>query len=197
MKQGKHFNVFILAAISLLLMTSCASTKLYSVWRDESYSGKIKKVFIIGASNKPDIRRKFEHEFVNQLKSRGVDAVASNQLIPSDKMLDKETIVSKIKALDIDAVLVTKLVKKKKVLQEIGHSSWYNNYSGGYTTQTYTDELVSLETNLYEVWTEKLIWSVLSETYLMEERNRYRIMKALVKVIVKKLSEEKFIKTGK
>ena len=194
MKQGKHFNVFILAAISLLLMASCASTKLYSVLRDESYSGKIKKVFIIGAFPKPDIRRKFEHEFVNQLKSRGVDAVASNQLIPSDKMLDKETIVSKIKGLDIDAVLVTRLVEKKTIVTDYG--GWYYNYSGGYE-RAFKDELVSLETNLYEVWTEKLIWSVLSETYLMEERSSYTSMKSLVKGIVEKLSEEKFIKAGK
>ena len=194
MKQGKHFNVFILAAISLLLMTSCASTKLYSVWRDESYSGKIKKVFIIGASTKPDIRRIFEHEFVNQLKSRGVDAVASNQVLPSDKMLDKETIVSKIKGLDIDAVLVTRLVEKKTIVTQYG--GWYDNYYGSYA-RTFTDELVSLETNLYEVWAEKLIWSVLSETVLKEEHSSYRPMKSLVKVMVKKLSEEKFIKAGK
>ena len=199
MKQGKHSNVFILAVISLLLMTSCATTKLYSVWRDESYSGKIKKVFIIGASPKPDIRRLFERKFVNQLKSRGVDAVASNQVLPSDKMLDKETIISKIKGLDIDTVLITRVTEKKTIVAAFG--GWYDSYSegfgGGFSGATFEDELVSLETNLYEVRTEKLIWSASSETVFMEERSILRTIKSLVKVMATQLSKEKFIKTGK
>ena len=210
MKQGKRINVFILSAISLLLMISCATTKLSSVWRDESYSGKIKKVFIIGASPKPDIRRLFESKFADQLKYRGLDAVASDQVLPSDKMLDKETIVSKIKGLDIDTVLITRLTGKKVVTTS---ADWYGNYSGGFrgdfrrdlrgdfgegfSKTTFKDELVSLETNLYEVRTEKLIWSVSSETLFMEERSIYKIIKSLVKVMATQLSKEKFIKTGK
>ena len=193
MKQGKHFNLFILAIISLLLITSCASTKLYSVWRDEGYRDHIKRVFIIGVSPKPVIRRIFEREFVNQLKSHGVDAVASNQVIPSDKMLDKETIVSKIKDLDIDTVLITRLAEKKTITTYV--RDWYGYYSGNYG-RVFKDELVSLETNLYEVRTGKLIWSASSETILMEGRSIYRNIESLVKVMVKHLSEEKFIKTG-
>ena len=196
MKQRIYFNLFILTIISLLLVTSCASTKLYSVWRDEGYSGHIKKVFIIGASPKPVIRRIFEREFVNQLKSHGVDAVASNQVIPSDKMLDKETIVSKIKDLDIDTILITRLAEKKTITRDF--SDWYGYY--GYHSRlhkkVFKEELVSLETNLYEVRTERLIWSASSETVLMEERSIYRNIQSLVKVMVKQLSEEKFIKTG-
>jgi hypothetical protein len=166
---------------------------LYSVWRDEGYIGHINKVFIIGASPKPVIRRIFEREFVNQLKSRGVDAVASHQVIPSDEMLDKETIVSKIKGLDIDTVLITRVAEKKTLVRDF--RDWYVYYTGSHR-RVFKEELVSLETNLYEVRTGKLIWSASSETVLMEGRSIYRNIESLVKVMVKQLSEEKFVKTG-
>jgi hypothetical protein len=162
------------------------------VWRDEGYSSHIKKVFIIGVSPKPVIRRIFEREFVNQLKSHGVDAVASHQVIPSDEMLDKETIVSKIKDLDIDTVLITRLAEKKTTTTYF--NDWYGYYSGSHRI-VYKEELVSLETNLYEVRTEKLIWSALSETVLFQELSIYKKIQSLVEVMVKHLSEEKFIKT--
>ena len=50
-----------------LILTSCAQTTTLSSWKDESYSGQIKNVLIIGASEKPGIRRMFEQEFANQL----------------------------------------------------------------------------------------------------------------------------------
>lgn len=176
--------------IIFLLVTSCAKTTLLSTWRDDSYSGNINRVLIIGGSEKPGMRRIFEQEFANQLKSHGIYALPSNHIIPSDKMLDKEAVLSKIKDLNIDAVLVTRLVEKKTVGTH--YADWYDPYTKSYG-RTFVDNIVNLETNLYDTRTDRLIWSALSETMIMEEDSIYKKLKSFIKIMVNNLSKQKLI----
>jgi hypothetical protein len=181
-------------------MASCATTNLTSVWKDVDYSGSIGKVFIIGAAEKANVRKVFESEFVNQLRSRGIDAVPSNEFIPYEKMLDKETILSKVKELNIDKVLITQLTERKKVeYLPAGYGSasdvWYSyreiNYKESCKLGYACEELVALETNLYDVRTEKLIWSALSETSI--EDGQYNLIRSFIKAIIDNLSEKELL----
>src|SRR5574340_541482 len=100
--------------IVFLLLWGCATTEVKTVWMDETYKGgALKKVFVMGASHKPAIKRLFEDEFVRELKAHGSDAIASYTVIPEEKMHDKDFISSEIRKLGIDSVLVTLLVDKK------------------------------------------------------------------------------------
>jgi hypothetical protein len=179
-----------LAVMYCLILTSCAQTTTLSAWKDESYGGQIKKILIIGASEKPGVRRMFEQEFANQLKPYGITALPSNQILPADKMLDRETIISKIEGRGIDAVLVTDLVERKMV--KTYRSDWYNHQTRTYG-RYFEDEIVNLETSLYDVKTEKLVWSALSETTIMEEDSTYGKIKEFIKSMVEKLSKNKLI----
>jgi hypothetical protein len=54
-------NVCILSSlviIVLLTMTSCATTTLNAVWKDESYQGEITNVLVIGVSKQP-VRKRY------------------------------------------------------------------------------------------------------------------------------------------
>ena len=170
----------------LLLITSCASTNLTSVWRDSSYSGQFKKILVIGVAKERGIRRIFEREFVHQLKSHGVEAVSSFTLIPSDQMLNKDTIVSKIKDLNIDAVIITRLAGKKT--EPTGNSNMYDYYTRAHYGPG-SREVFVLETNLYETSTEKLIWSAISDSFIKEGRHKSII--SLIEIIIDKISKEK------
>jgi hypothetical protein len=179
------------AIIYMLIITSCTkATTLLSTWRDEGYSGNIKKVLILGASENQGTRRIFEQEFSNQLKPHGVASLPSNEILPAEKMLDKETIRSKIADLNIDAVLVTRLVEKKT--ERVYSPGWYDGYKQSYG-RVFKDEIVNLETSLYDVKTEKMIWSALSETVVMEGESVYKEIKAFIKIMVDNLAKEKFI----
>ncbi len=190
-------RLFHCLAFIILLITSCATTDLTSVWRDSSYSGHFKKVLVIGVAKDRGIRRLFEREFVHQLKSRGVEAVSSFTLIPFDKMMNKGTIISKIKDLNVDAVIITRLVGKKTERKRNpgGYTNMYNYYSKSYReayqSEYVTREVFVLETNLYETGTEKLVWSAISDSFIKEGRHKSII--SFSKIIIDKLSKEGLI----
>ena len=106
-------------------------------------------------------------------------AVASIGVAPNKEDLEKAAIRKKVQELGIKSVIVTRLlgVDKEKyyVPGEVyvppygyyrGFHGYYDRaygyaYSPGYWAEY---EIFRLETNLYEVATEKLIWSAASET---------------------------------
>ncbi|UCD36160.1 MAG: hypothetical protein JSU90_04845 [Nitrospiraceae bacterium] len=181
----------------LILVSSCAATKLASTWKDSSYQGDIKRVFVIGAAQNPGMRRIFEREFATELKSHGLYAVPSHEYIPQDTMLDKDAIVSKVRELDMDTVLVTRLLDKKRIVQDIPgyYTSWPQYYKAGYQSScprgSRCDDVVALETNLYEVKTEKLVWSALTKTFI--EDGTYQLIREFVQVIMENLMNEGLI----
>ncbi len=200
-----------LAAVYLLLSVSCSTTTMKTVWKDKNYQdGKLQKIFVIGVSKNPTIRRVFEDEFAAQLKAHGTDAVTSYSLIPSEAMLDKETVESKIKTLGADAVIVTRLHDRKKhrvySSDSLGdYQGWYGSYSRYYGAARYRNdfyeyETVSLETNLYETRNGKMIWSGLSDTDLdsgpsdaFNEGTVVEAINAFIKTIVSHLSDSQLI----
>ncbi len=187
--MSKKVRMICLSAIFFsIIITSCATTTLLNVWKDDNYTGNIKKVLVIGTAEKQGVRRIFEREFVSQFKTYGIEAVPSYEYIPADKVLDKNAIISKINELDIDSVLITALVGKKTVERYI--ENWYSYHSGVYSHLA-KDEIVHLETNVYDAGTEKLIWTALSETILMEEESAYGKIKPFVKTMLNKMSEGK------
>lgn len=207
-KSGISFKTVALFLIFLLMMTSCATTELKSVWKDDNYTGKIKRVLVIGVIKRPGLKRFFEHEFVQQLEARGIDAVAGYTVLPTAEEVDKDIIGSKLKELNLDGVLIARLVDSKTVERYIpgdidygntyypppahymGWPSYYARsygvvYSPGYTVK---NEVVIMETNLYEAGSEKLVWSALSETFVHDDSNK--LIKSFVQVMIKKLFEK-------
>ena len=65
---------------------------------------------------------------------------------------------------------------------------WYDYYSVGFMNidPTYgsSKQRVTLETSLYDLKTEKRIWSAVTETVLKEDMDRLRQMDPLVEKIV-------------
>lgn len=182
--------------ISLFAVISCASTTLTQVWKDENYhGGYFKKILVIGVSANPEIRRFYEDEFVMQLKTRGADAIPSHTIIPSDKVLHKDTVVSKSKVLGVDSVLITQLLEKEKAVSYSPMRS-YSDLSGYSSTVRRTvvqGKIFSLETNLFEIKTEKLIWSTRSDTLIDFGSTGDKEIKTLVTVIITNLSDEKLL----
>lgn len=185
----------------MFFTSSCSTTTLKTVWKDAKYKKNLKEVLIIGVAKEQTIRRLFEDEFVGQLKARKVDAIASYTIIPSEGMLDKATVESKIKNLRVDAVLVTRLVESKKerayaIPARTYRRGWYDYYSRSYEYNRQLDnyyeyEVVNLETNVYETQAGNLIWSGLSETFV--QGTDQEEIKAFIKIILKSLSDNQLI----
>lgn len=171
-------NPFGLLILVALLATACASTQVTSVWKDPAYQTRPAKIVVIGVAKSPINRRIFEDEFVQQLKSRGTDAIASYTIIPDGQQGNQAAIAKKVEELNADSVLVTRLVSKKIVHTYVHgtpyypppfYNSWPDYYGYGYRymyTPGYIaeDEYAIIETNLYEAKSNKLIWAASSET---------------------------------
>ena len=204
----KLHKVFSFFAIIFFLLNGCASTTLNTVWMDEAYQGgPLKKVFVMGVSQKETVKRYFEDEFARALKARGTDAITSYATIPQEKMTDKDFITGKIKELGADAVLVTMLVDKKMMdtyyPPEVRYSrpyyrgDWYGYYSRGYSysaTPGYIvrEQVVALETNLYDVKAEKPIFSALSETCISDSPDA--LIRSFVQLMIKELAHKQLIR---
>jgi hypothetical protein len=191
----------IVALMALALLASCASTtSLTAVWKDPAYQGMPKKVVVVGLAKQQAIRNLFEDGFVTQLKARQIDAIASHTLVPFDQMGNRDAGIAKIKNSGADTVLVARLVDRKTVETQVAGSpypAYYNswgNYWGYVYGPTYVieDEYAYLESNLYQVASEKLAWSARSETWMVASNQD--LIAAFTKTIIDKLASDKIIK---
>jgi len=124
-----------------------------------------------------------EDDFAADIQSRGINAVSSYSLT-GEGQLDKDAAAAKLQEIGADAVIVTRVVDQETVQNyypptystvaapSAYYGGWYGYYSLGYTYQTspgYVEEnkVFRVETNLYDLKGDKLMWSGLSETTLI------------------------------
>ena len=185
----------------VFLIISCAGTKLTHKQVNEAYKGKpVSDILVIAITGNEDSRRSFERIFVAHLRSAGVEAISSEEAIPmpADLKMKKETILNAVNKFENDAVIITHLIdrEKKEVYTRGGQADrgYYSFYHRSYEYDpgsSSTSKTVRLETNLYDVKTEKLIWSVQSKTWSKD--SKYRIINDVVKVVIKDLQNNKLI----
>jgi hypothetical protein len=182
--------------IALFLLSACATTTTTNIWRDQTYQGPVKKILIMGISKKQGVQRFFEDEFFRQLRGRGTDAVAGYSILPYDEKMDKDFIAAKAREIGADAVLVTRPLGRKTERAYMPGSPYYR--PGGYYGYAYSpgyiveDEYVFLETNLFDVATEKLIWSAESETVILASDQE--LIKEFIRTMIAKLAADRLIK---
>ena len=162
------------SAFSLLMfffMTSCASTKVTGEWKDPNLTTKqFKKIMVMGIAKQPQNRRFYEDEFVRQLKAKGVMAISSHTLISHENMWDRATIVQTLGSMEFDSVIITRVVdmKSRQQYYDVNMYDYYNR-SYRYRVRGSTEQQkFVIESNLYDAKTEKLVFSLSSNTYAQE-----------------------------
>jgi len=201
MKQRATLLCCLVVLVGLLL-SSCATTIVTAVWKDESFTGPVKKMAVIGIFKTPAIRNSFEDEFSRQLRTHGVEAVPGYTVIPVDDQSDKDIVASKLRNLGTDYVLVTRLVDKRTVQTYVPGQAYvvpgYYRSWGGYYQYAYTpgymvqDVYAYAETNIYDVKNDKLIWSARSETEISGVNQE--LIQSFVKIMIDRLSADAVIK---
>ena len=201
---GIIFGTFALIAF---LLTGCSQTKVTSVWVDQEYQGGvINDVFVVGVSRNGSLRRIFEDEFVSKFKQRGIKAISSYNVIAGKDLRNEKILASKVKESGSDTILLTRVLEIRKdteyTLPNYGYSppSYYHGGWHGYYTEAY---LVSpghkveyktamLETTLYDLKTDKLVWSARSDAPVGGNVGEH--IKDFANSIINQLAEAKLIK---
>ena len=211
------YSLVLMMAVALL--AACATTKVTAVWKDGSYQGKPSKVFVYAMLKEQTNRRIAEDEFVNHFKFRGIVAVPSYTVFPGDELVKKEVLDENLKARGFDTLLLTQLTGSRKEQVQVPGTviyqpmypsmyqpqpyvqtwpGYYNRgyYNGGYTTvysPSYTteEEYAMAEAHLYDVATEKLIWTAVTETKI--GGNNEKMIKTYVAVIMEEMRKQKLL----
>jgi len=189
----------------IFMIISCAGTELTHKQVNETYKGKpVSDILVIAITGNEDARRSFERKFVAQLKSAGVEAISSEEAIPmpADLELKKEMILSAVNQFRNDAVIITHLIDEEEkeafTRGDEAHRGYYGFYHSRYSYSYARDPGYSstsinlkLETNLYDVKTEKLIWSGQSKTWNKDSKDQ--IINDVIKVVIDDLQNNKLI----
>jgi hypothetical protein len=174
--------VTLLVAVGIVgsLGAGCSNTELNSSWMSKEFHGpKFTSFVVLGVSRDATLRRVAEDSFVNQLAARGVRAVPSYHIFPSDpEALTREQVEEVVKRQDVDGVIVARVSKVEKETRAggsfatvagaggfVGHSpqGWSSSYYSGGTA--YQFDVVSVEVQLYDLKTNQMVWSAQTSTY--------------------------------
>jgi hypothetical protein len=169
-----------------LIMSGCGPTqKVIGFWADPDATsmGPYNKIFVIVISPDQDKNYFLETEMGNTLISRGYKVVRFNDIFPPNftftKDFKREQLAEAIKETGCDAVLTLALLDSKTVESyhpgsvyyptNYGYYGSYYNYYSHYYPVVYSpgyysvDKTFYLETNAYDLASDKLLWSVQSE----------------------------------
>lgn len=183
------FCIFLLSAT----VVTAESTKFLSSWKNPrggliDLSGKKVAAFVINADQ--SIRLGSEETLATEMRSRGVDCVAGYLVLPGELAKDTEKAKEFLNSTGVTTALLMRVVienETRTVPPSVTYSSgyypsfwgywdygWSTVYSTTYTSgYTRTDRVVSIETLLYSIEQDKLLWAGTSETVNPKDVRRF------------------------
>jgi hypothetical protein len=166
--------------ISLSYLTGCVSTTFTSTWkapdaRPVNPTGKtVAAVFV---SSDEGRRRTAEDVLVLKLNEHGAHGIAAYTLIPTEELRDMNRVHTRLAQAGVDGVVVMRVIGKSQQLSYTPGAArfppyyrrlsgywgygWGAVYEPGYLR---TDTLVSVETLVYSLQDDALLWAGTSRT---------------------------------
>jgi hypothetical protein len=162
----------------VLVLAGCAQTKVESTWKNPALPDRKIKVFaVFGVTGSPSGRIQFEEALTKGLTDRGLDAKPGYDFVLYDERPSKEEVISRLKAKNIEGVLVSKIARRttKTESTPVYVGGGYGTYYGGgfydywyapmamssYTTET--NEFI-VETVLYALTDDVPMWATRTNT---------------------------------
>lgn len=199
-KQALLIATFLFAAT-----TGNAATKLKMSWENPNYSGeRFHKILVIGMSRNLGTRADFEVALADSITNHGITAIAGTDILlrPTAGPLDPKYLREQIAAYQIDAVIVSRLVKVKTDVTYVPGEAYFlpyyrtfYGYYGAIDPVVYSpdylveEKTVQVETNFYAVTAPdgELIWTGTSDTF--DPSSAHKAINELVQLVVKELEK--------
>lgn len=162
-------------AAVLLSTAGCATTKLTSTWVAPGAQplDPSKKAIAIMLTDRESSRLAVEDAMVKVMQKRGVNAIASYTILPAALVRDTARARAILIQEGVDAVIATRVLGKEQQTTYTPGTAYYGStwgywgygwgavYSPGYMS---TDQIVTVETLVFSVSQNKLVWASQSET---------------------------------
>ncbi len=173
-----------LLALGLLSfgLAACGSTTRFSsTWvdpeaRPTDWDGQKVAAFVL--SSRDSIRLGAEESLARELTSRGARGLAGYKLVPKEVTEDQDKVRELLSSEGVVGAVVMRVVSQNQQISASPGTVWYTGsyypsfygyWSYGWTAmyqpgQVRSDNIVSIETLLYSVDEDKLLWAGLSKT---------------------------------
>jgi hypothetical protein len=199
-------------AAGVLTLCACASTRINSSWkapdaRPMTLAPGDKVVAMIVSPNEAT-RRAAEAALATELDKRGLKGIPAYTLIPTEEIKDKDKAKARIEEAGAAAVVVMRVTNAKQEISASGPMyvgpsyggfwggyygyGWGAAYSPGYLR---TDTIVYIETLVYDLKQDKLIWAGQSDT--MNPTSAESLVKELAQVSVAEMKKQGVIAAQK
>ncbi len=175
-------RVVAVALLVLGLGLGCASTHFVSTWTDPSLEGPVsltgKRVAVFLLADEESTRRSVEDILAGEVTSHGAQGIPGFSLMSSEEAMDQEWAKQRLSAEGIEGAVIMRVIGRETETRYVPGSTYYApaHYSSmwGYWGPSWnvvhdpgyleTDVIVSVETLVYSVTQDKLLWAGVSET---------------------------------
>jgi hypothetical protein len=203
---------FVLCALATLVC-SCAATSVKKTWKSPECQQPVGKIAVLAIEERGLVRQGFENRFVRELSKAGAPGLVTFDLLSLPQIKeDKRAAADRFRASGAEAILIMRLVdvgtayresragkeRYTPVVTGVDTTGWYDYFSVGYMDMSSTygnlTQTVSIETSLYDLKTEKRLWSGLTRTIVRENMDRVAEMDPLVEKIVAAMRKDGVIR---
>jgi hypothetical protein len=188
----------------LPLLCSCANTSLKETWKAPDHTGgPAGKTAVLAVVDHGLLRQGVENRFVNQLGKGGQSAVTTFDLLTlTAAKEDKQAAVAKLQGAGAEAVLLVRVFDSATAYRQFRSGNeryaavttgfdtwgWYDYYTVAYmdlsTTYGSTKKKIVLDIGLFDLKTEKRLWSGMTQTVLEETTDGLAELDAVVSKVV-------------
>lgn len=169
-------------ALVVLVATSvgCAGpkTSFEQVWHvPPANMGSVQRIATLYESHDGAMRRTIEDQMARKLVQRGVQAVPAYAVLDEAAMEDQDKANAQLAAKGFDGVLEIRLISVEsypgQTASTVGSYDWYwgLGWPATYDNYVFDSPIVRIETNLYSLTSNDLIWSARSKTVDPDDTN--------------------------
>jgi hypothetical protein len=188
----------ILATTSIALAACVtSSTEMATTWKDPGV-GKVHfdKVMTLFVSRDPAIRRQAEDDLAAKIQN----ATPAYQVVPEADLRDPAVVKQKVQEGGFDGAVVMRIVQVAQQSTYVPGTTWYtgpydfwgywgNSWGAAYTPgNVMTDQVVTVESAVYSVQGNRLIWAGRSET--IDPKNLSKLIDGVTKSAVKEMKRQ-------
>jgi hypothetical protein len=143
------------------------STTIEQSWKAPSDGAGPQNLVVIHVAHDGTIRRNAEDKMVSRLAGTGVSAVQSYAVLGEDELSDSDRWRRKLATAGFDGVLAIRLISRtgsEAALRALTLDDFWSQWSTYDATYGFNEVVVRIETNVYSLNDNTLLWSALSKT---------------------------------
>jgi hypothetical protein len=194
--RNRPFALCLLAA----LLSSCVGTSLKQTWKSPDYhNGPVSKTAALAVDERGYVRSAFESRFVLELRKHGINSFTTFETLSLAEINDdKAAAAERLRSIGAETLLILRLVDSSTSYGEAyvgtsAYNTWYDYYAMAYGIgHSYGNQKQNtlLETTMFDLKTNKRIWSGLTETVTAYDTDRVAEMDKVVAKVVAAMKKD-------